>query len=94
MNKIKVTPLFLVLVPLEIILIFCTLYYLLIDNKGGMALAGLISLIAAIFNGTLIVIERLVINVKGMNNKWIWTIELIIIACAIIFIIQNGISFG
>ena len=94
MNTTKITPLFLALIGLEIFLIFNAFYYLAIENNGGMALAGVISLIAAIFNVILIAFERWIVNLKGLNKKWIWIIELIIITCAVIYIIQNGISIG
>jgi hypothetical protein len=59
-----------------------------------MALAGTITFFAAIFNVVLIVIERLIVNIKGINSKWIWIIESIIIICAIVYVFKNGISIG
>jgi hypothetical protein len=94
MNKIKITPLFIVLIVVELILLFYAFYYLAIENKGGMALAGTIAFFAAIFNVVLIVIERLIVNIKGINSKWIWIIESIIIICAIVYVFKNGISIG
>lgn len=94
MIKNKITPLFFVLVALEILLLCLTFYYLLIENKGGMALAGIIALVAAIINAPLIFIERVIVNIKGINLKLVWTIEIIIIVFAAIYINVYGISIG
>lgn len=94
MIKNKITPLFLVLVAIEILLLCLTFYYLIIENKGGMALAGVIALVAAIINAPLIFIERAIVNIKGINLKWVWTIEIIIIVFAAIYISVFGISIG
>lgn len=94
MAKIKITPLLIVLVALEALLIFLTFYYLAIDNKGGNALGGVIALIAGLINGLLIVVEQMIVNIKGINKKVVWTIEIIIIVIAIIIVSKNGISLG
>jgi hypothetical protein len=94
MAKIKITPLFILLLLLEVVLLFGAINYLLIENNGGMALGGIIALIAAFINAIVIVLEQVIANIKGVNNKMIWAIELLIIACAVIFIAIYGISIG
>ena len=93
-NKIKITPLFVVLIVLEIFLLFYAFYYLVIENKGGMALAGTLAFFAAVINVVFIVIERLIVQIKGFSIKWIWITEIIIIICALVYLSKYGFSIG
>jgi hypothetical protein len=92
--KVKITPLAIVLIVLEVFLVFLALYYLCIENKGGMALAGLISLIAALINVLVLVVQQVIAGIKGINKKVLWAIEILIIIAGIIYVAVNGISIG
>ena len=94
MNKFKITPLFIFLAIIEIVLILLTLYFFLIENKNGMLLGGVITLIAAFFNALIIAFQQAIANVKGISKKVLWTTEIVIIVALIIYVAINGISIG
>ena len=94
MNLYKITPLFIVLTTIELFLIFFTIYFLFINNNNGNAMGGTIGLIGALLNIPIIFIERFIANLKGINMKLLWTIEIVIIIIATIYISTNGISIG
>lgn len=94
MTKIKITPLSIVLIVLEVILLFLTFYYFVIDNNNGNALGGVITLIAAFVNALLIAVEQIIADIKGINKKVLWTIEMLIIVAGIVYVAINGISIG
>lgn len=92
--RYKITPLFIVLTIIELFLIFFTIYFLFINNNNGNAMGGTIGLIGALLNIPIIFIERFIANLKGINIKLLWTIEIVIIIIATIYIATNGISIG
>jgi glucan phosphoethanolaminetransferase (alkaline phosphatase superfamily) len=94
MNFYKITPLFIVLAIIELFLIFFTIYFLLINNNNGNAMGGTIGLIGALLNIIIIFIERFIANLKVINMKLLWVIEIVIIIIATIYILKNGISIG
>ena len=94
MNFYKITPLFIVLAIIELFLIFFTIYFLLINNNNGNAMGGTIGLIGALLNIIIIFIERFIANLKVINMKLLWVIEIVIIIIAMIYILKNGISIG
>lgn len=93
MSKIKLTPLFIALVALEVFLLFLTFNYLAMDNNGGNALGGIIALMATFTNVILIAIEQTIVQLNG-NTKILWAIEIVIIIAVIIYVAINGISIG
>jgi hypothetical protein len=94
MTKIKITPLSIVLIALEVMLVFFAFYYLVIENNNGMALGGVIALIASLLNALLIAVQQIIADIKGINKKTLWTIEILIIAAGTIYVAINGISIG
>jgi len=59
-----------------------------------MALAGVIALGAAFLNALLFVFEQFIANIKGINKKTLWVIEMLIILVAVIYLLTIGISIG
>jgi len=94
MWKIKITPLSIVLIVLEAILILVAFYYLAIENSNGMALAGIIALIAAVINAVIFAVQQLIAHKKGINKKALWTIEILIIVAGLLYVGIHGISIG
>ena len=94
MPKIKITPLSVILIAIEVLLIFTAFYYLAIENSNGMALAGIIALIATFINALLFAVQQIIANIKGLNKKVLWTIEILIIIAGILYIGIYGISIG
>lgn len=89
----KITPFLIVFGIIELILVYLSFNYLFVDNKGGMALAGTIALIAAILNIIILAVEQTIAN-KISNQKLLWLIEIIIIILLGIYIVINGLSIG
>lgn len=94
MFKIKITPLFIFLIILEIVLFIVAFYYLAINNEGGMALAGAIALIASIINLALVLLEQVIAGIKGINKKVLWIVEIAVIIIGLIYVMVNGFSIG
>jgi len=94
MSKIKITPLSIVLIIIEVLLIISAFYYLAIANTGGMALAGVIAFIAAVLNAMIFAVQQIIADIKGINKKALWTIEILIIVAGILYLAINGISIG
>lgn len=89
----KITPFLIVFGIVEIILLIVTINYLFIDNKGGMALAGTISFVAAVINLLILTAEQAMAK-SSVNKKVLWFVEIIIILILGIFVLINGISIG
>ncbi len=89
----KITPFLIVFGIVELILVYLSFNYLFVDNKGGMALAGTIALIAAILNIIILAVEQAIAN-KISNQKTLWVLEIIIIIILGIYIGVNGLSIG
>lgn len=94
MSKIKITPLAIALIILEIVLIFTAFYYCLIENNNGMALAGIIALGAAFLNALIFGFEQFIANIKGIDKKALWIIEILIIISTLCYVFVKGISIG
>lgn len=94
MPKIKITPLSVTLLIIEVILVFVAFYYLAIENNNGMALAGVIALIAALLSALIFAIQQIIAGINGIEKKVLWTIEILIIVAGIIYVAVNGISIG
>ena len=83
LKKTPVLFLSIILVPL----FFCgAFYYLLVENNGGMALVGTISLFALIVNLIILIIEQLILK-NIFNLKKIWIAEIVVILLIILFTI-------
>ena len=82
--KFKKTPIFFLSLLLVPFFAFVAFYYLLIQNNGGMALAGAISLFALTVNLFILVVEQLILR-RIINLKKVWVIELVIIMLIILF---------
>lgn len=76
--KLRKTPVFFLSIILVPIFAFGAFYYLLIENNGGMALAGAISLFALIVNLVILLIEQIILR-KFINLKKVWIIEIVLI---------------
>lgn len=75
MNYRKITP-FLIFIGLaEIILLFIALYYSFIENTGGMSLVAMIAYVAIIVVIIILLIERWIIRLELISNKYVWTGE-------------------
>lgn len=94
MKKFKITPLFIVLVFIEVSLIILSFNFLFLENKNGMLLGGLITFVFAVINFLLITIQQTIANIKGIKNEILWSIEILIIIVGIIYISKYGISIG
>jgi hypothetical protein len=75
MTKFKPTPIFIILVIGLVISIPATFYYLLIENRGGMALVGVLAGIYSVVMAVSLIVERLVIRRVKASPKKIWIIE-------------------
>lgn len=92
MKYLKSTPFLIVFGIAEIILLILAFNYLLIDNKGGMALAGALAFIGATATIILLILEQLIAN-KVTNSKILWIVEIIIILIIGVYISNHGITF-
>lgn len=90
----KVTPFLIVFVTIEIILFFITINYLFIDNKGGMALAGTMSLIAFVVILFILLLEQIIVNFTKINLKILWLSEIILLTIMAVYFLKNGIVIG
>lgn len=90
----SITPILIFLILLEIVLILFAIYYLFINNNNGNALGGIIAFIGSLINLLLIAFERIIVNIKGINLKILWTIEIIVIIFVVVYFAINGISIG
>ena len=81
--KLKKTPILLISILSLSILICGAFYYLLIENNGGMALAGTLYFLAFIVNAFVVFIEQTIIK-KEFNMKKIWIIEIVLISVAVL----------
>ena len=90
----KATPFLIVFGIVEIILFFITINYLFIDNKGGMALAGTLALIAFVVILGILLLEQVIVNFAKINLKLLWFCEIILLIIMAIYILKNGISIG
>lgn len=93
LKKIKITPFLVVFGIIEIILLVVAIKYLLINNEGGMGLAGVIALIGAIIIFFVLTIEQFIAN-NLKNLKVLWSIEIVILILLAVRIFVYGISFG
>lgn len=84
--KFKKTPIFFLSIVLIPLFAFGAFYYLLIENYGGMALAGAISLFALIVNLGILLLEQIFLR-KIINLKKIWITEMVLILGIILFTI-------
>jgi hypothetical protein len=89
-----VTPLLIVLGLTGIALLLVTINYLFIDNNGGMALAGVIALLAFLINCGVLALERVIVKSNTIHLKTLWIIECILIACMALFMLRYGIHAG
>ena len=65
-----------------------------LSNSNGMALAGVIALIAAVINAVIFAVQQMIADIKGINKKALWTIEILIIVAGILYVAIHGISIG
>ena len=86
-TKAKITPLFVALLAFEIILIFLVFYNSVFKN--GMGLTNFIYLITIFLIGFLILVERLILRIKGINMKTVWIVESIMVTLIMIYICQS-----
>ena len=86
-TKAKITPLFVALLVFEIILIFLVFYNSVFKN--GMGLTNFIYLITIFLIGFLILVERLILRIKGINMKTVWIVESIMVTLIMIYICQS-----
>jgi len=91
MKLFKPTPFLIVFGILEIFLGLTAIHYIFFENKGGMALAGVIAIIFAFIFFILIVIDRIAVHIKYINIKVLWIVEIIIILCMAVYVYLNGI---
>lgn len=91
MKFIKATPFLIVFGIVEIILFFITINYLFIDNKGDMALAGTLALIAFVVILGILLLEQVIVNFAKINLKLLWFSEIILLIIMAIYILKNGI---
>ena len=84
MIKFKQTPILFLSIICIPIFTFGAFYYLLVENNGGMALAGAISLFALIVNLVILLIEQIVLK-KNINLKKVWITEIVLILLIILF---------
>lgn len=79
MTKLRLTPLFFILVIGLIISIPATFYYLFIENGGGMALAGVLAGIFSFITIVILIIERAIIRNVSVSQKKLWIVESLMI---------------
>lgn len=89
-----VTPLFIALSLVEVLLILFSINYLFLNNNGGNALGGTIAFFGAIINFVLILIQQAIANIKNINRDILYGIEILIIITATVLFYINGISIG
>ena len=94
MKFLRLTPFLICLVIIEVILICVAINYLLINNRGGMALAGTIAFVAAIVNIIILLIEQVIVTSFKIKTNVLWFIETLIIILFLVYISINGFSFG
>jgi hypothetical protein len=82
--KFKKTPIFFLSILCVPFFAFGALYYLLIENNGGRALAGAISLFALIINLVILIVEQIILK-KKINLKKVWIAEIVLILLIILF---------
>jgi hypothetical protein len=91
----KITPLFIVLLTGLIIALSISFYYLFIENRGGMALAGVIAFVNAVFIILAFAIERAIVRNINSSKRNIWIAEsLLIIGIVIFFCFYKKIPFS
>tara|TARA_R110001592_G_C13134020_1_gene746802 strand:+ start:1778 stop:2050 length:273 start_codon:yes stop_codon:yes gene_type:complete len=83
--KFKKTPILFLSILFVPICVFGAIYYLFIENNGGMALAGTIFLIALFVNLTVLAIEQTGLK-KDVNMKNVWIVEISLIIVAFIYL--------
>ena len=79
MTKLRLTPIFIILVVGLLISIPATFYYLFVENRGGMALAGVLAGIYAMVVSVFLILERVIIRHIKVGQKKLWIIETVII---------------
>lgn len=94
MKSLRLTPFLICLVIIEVILICIAINYLLINNSGGMALAGTIAFIVAIVNIIILLIEQAIVTSFKIKTNILWFIEILIIIFCSVYISINGFSIG
>jgi len=83
--KLKKTPILFFSILFIPICVFGAFYYLLMENNGGMALAGTIFLIALFVNLAVLAIEQTGLK-KDVNMKNVWIVETSLILIAFIYL--------
>ncbi|WP_291071063.1 MULTISPECIES: hypothetical protein [unclassified Empedobacter] len=92
--KIIITPFLIVIGILEILLLFMSINYLLIDSNGGKALGGTFAFIGFIIFFFILGAEQSIVKSKKFSKENIWIVETLILIIAAIYIYFNGISIG
>lgn len=85
MKRRNITPLSLVLPVALAFSLFYALYYLFIENRGGMMLAGVLLLSLSIGLAAVFIVERIWVNRTSAGLRKIWLLELIVLTAFILF---------
>ncbi|MEQ9263902.1 MAG: hypothetical protein RLN81_01675 [Balneolaceae bacterium] len=66
-------------------------YYLVVDPSGGMALGGVLSLMAFFIYAMVLFFEQIILGLSNFSIKKVWLIEVIILLL-VLFYFRNGIG--
>ncbi|WP_397445334.1 hypothetical protein [Polaribacter sp. R77954] len=82
--KFKKSPIYFLSILFLPLLAFGAFYFLIIKNKGGMALAGSIYLFAFVINLIILIVEQLIL-IKINTLKKVWIVEIGLILWILLF---------
>lgn len=93
-TNITLSPFLITLGIIEVILFFTSITNLLIDVRGGRALAGSVALIGFIIFFFVLAIEQYVLRTYRFKKEGIWIVEFIILFGIAVFVGITGLSIG
>lgn len=94
MKNIIVSPFLIVIGLFEMLLLFMSINFLLIDNNGGNALGGVIALFGFIIFLVVLIIEQSILRAQKFKKENIWIVEAIILIGIFIYLYVFGFSVG